>query len=131
MPNRQYSSKRSVSARKTVAALLPAPCYRCGRIVTADMKWEADHTTSRVQAEALGISEVEQDRMVAPAHASCNHKHGAKLGNALKAKAKTEPRRVPQVKRPQLGFFEDTTNTPAAALQNPSLIAAQEAQDGF
>lgn len=101
--NRQYSSKRSVSARKTVAALLPAPCYRCGRIVTADMKWEADHTTSRVQAEALGISEVEQDRMVAPAHASCNHKHGAKLGNALKAKAKTEPRKVPQVKRPQLG----------------------------
>lgn len=67
------------------------------------MKWEADHTISRVQAEALGISEVEQDRLVAPAHASCNHRHGATLGNQLRAKAKAEPRRVPQVKRPQLG----------------------------
>ena len=126
MSKRQYSSKRSVSARKTVAALLPATCYRCGRIVTADMKWEADHTISRVQAEAMGMSEVEQDMLIAPAHASCNHRHGAKLGNELKARAKAEPRRVPKVDRPQLSFSGGITNTPVLRRD----VAIRSAQAG-
>lgn len=127
MPNRQYSSKRSNSARKTVAALLPAPCYRCGRTVTAEMKWEADHTISRIQAEALGISEVEQDRMVAPAHASCNHRHGATLGNQLRAKAQMPPRSVPRVARPQLRFSGEFTNTPASCRTESLPDCPQEA----
>jgi hypothetical protein len=67
------------------------------------MRWNADHPISRVEAEAAGIPQHEQDRMVVPSHASCDAKAGAVLGNQLRAKAKAEPRRVPQVKRPQLG----------------------------
>lgn len=100
---RQYSSKRSVAARQLAAALLPCPCYRCGRIVTADMKWHADHPLARVDAEAMGIPEHEQDRTVVPSHASCDAKAGAETGHKIRAKAKTEPRKVPNVKRPQLG----------------------------
>lgn len=111
---RQYTTKRSVAARKAVAAMLPAPCYRCGRIVTADMKWEADHPMSRVHAEALGISEHDQDQAVVAAHASCNHKHGASIGNALKAKPRTEQRKITRITR-DISFSGELTNTPAAA----------------
>jgi hypothetical protein len=127
MPKRQYTSTRSVAARKIAAALLPCPCYRCGRLVTADMRWNADHPTARVHAEAQGIPEHEQDRTVVPSHRSCDAKAGAKTGNELRAKAKAEPRRVPKVKRPQLQFSSEPSNTPAAAPQNPSLINPQEA----
>lgn len=107
MPKRIYSSTRSNAARRIAAALLPCPCFRCGRIVTADMRWNADHTISRVEAEAAGIPQHEQDRLVVPSHASCDAKAGAKLGNQLRAKAKLQPRRVPQVKRPALGGGAD------------------------
>ena len=114
MPS-NYKSSRSLAARKRVAAQLPAPCYRCGRIVTAEMKWEADHPLSRVQAEALGISEAEQDSTVVPAHASCNHKHGAMIGNQLRAK--TAIRRVTPIRR-EVRFSDGEPTTPAAARQN-------------
>jgi 5-methylcytosine-specific restriction endonuclease McrA len=107
MPSKSnYSSKRSNAARKTVRANGSGPCIRCGRWVDVDLhKWEADHIISRAEAQAHGLSTAELDsaQNLGLAHASCNHKAGAALGNALRAKAKAEPRRVPQVKRPQLG----------------------------
>lgn len=125
---RQYSSTRSSRARKIVAAQLPTNCYRCNRIVTADMKWEADHPMSRVQAEALGISEHEQDQSVVAAHASCNHKAGASLGNAMKAKPRTEQRKITRIKR-AVSFSGETTNTPRLAPQVFSPVSSQEAQN--
>jgi hypothetical protein len=69
------------------------------------MKWEADHPISRVQAEALGIPQSEQDASVVAAHASCNHKHGASLGNKLRTK-RAEFRRVTPIKR-EINFSSD------------------------
>jgi hypothetical protein len=90
-------------------------------MVTADMKWNADHTIARVEAEAAGMPEHEQDRMVVPSHKSCDAKAGAVLGNKLRAKAKARPRVVAKVERPKLKSFSDeATNTPAVAIQNPS-----------
>lgn len=125
---RQYSSTRSQRARKIVAAQLPAACYRCGRIVTADQRWEADHPMSRVQAEALGISEHEQDQAVVAAHASCNHKHGASIGNAIKAKPRIEQRKITPIKR-NVSFSGEVTNTPAAAPQVFYPIAGETSQE--
>lgn len=119
---RKYSSTRSGAARKVAAALLPCPCFRCGRIVTADMRWNADHTISRVEAEAMGIPQHEQDRMVAPSHAHCDASHGAKLGNQLRGRRTPEQRTIPRVERPQLGFFGEDQQSPEGAPQNPSLI---------
>lgn len=124
-----YTSKRASAARKTVEAMLPAPCYRCGRVVTKDMKWEADHPISRVVADQLGISAEDQDRSVLPAHASCNHKAGAVLSNQRKAAVKAESKIIQRVERPQLSFSEDLTNTPAAAPQNLSLEASEGTPD--
>jgi hypothetical protein len=95
------------------------------------MRWEADHTLSRVQAEALGISQAEQDRAVAPAHASCNHKHGAKLGNQLRAQSRTETRTITPIKR-KVEFLEEAPEPRPCAPQvfSPATEEdSQEAQD--
>lgn len=130
MSKRIYTSSRSVAARKIAAAQLPCPCFRCGRVVTADMKWHADHPLSRYEAEALGIPEHEQDAMVVPSHRSCDAKAGAELGNRIRAKAKGKSapaRRVPKVERPTLeAFSEDSTNTPAVA---PQILSPEVARD--
>lgn len=121
MSERKYSSTRSGAARKTAAAMLPCPCFRCGRMVTADMKWNADHPIARVDAEAAGIPQHEQDAMVVPSHRSCDAKAGAKLGNTHRAK-KPKPRTVPKVDRPQLAFSATASRVPGVPLQNPRPI---------
>ncbi len=106
MPKRIYSSTRSNAARKTVAAMGDSPCSICGRIVLVSQhQWQADHITPRAVAEAAGWSstEIDSPSNLGLAHKSCNEAAGTKLGNQLRAKAKATPRRVPQVKRPQLG----------------------------
>lgn len=122
MPStRKYSSTRSNAARKIAAALLPCPCFRCGRIVTADMQWNADHPISRVEAEAQGVPQHEQDAMVVPSHRSCDARAGARLGNKYRAKkSKAETRTVPRVNRPQFQFSDDSSRVPGVPLQNPS-----------
>jgi hypothetical protein len=126
---RQYSSKRSNSARKTVAAQLPAPCTICSRVVLPEHNWQADHITPRAVAEAQGwtAAEIDSASNLGASHASCNARSGQALGNALKAQAKAEPRRVPRVARPQLSFSGDITNTPAVAPQIPSPAGLGEA----
>ncbi|RNL52741.1 hypothetical protein D7003_13605 [Arthrobacter oryzae] len=71
---------------------------------------------SRVHAEALGISEHEQDQACVAAHASCNHKHGASIGNAMKAKPRTEQRKIAPIKR-KIEFSSEGPKTPAVAPQ--------------
>ncbi|TSE15407.1 HNH endonuclease [Arthrobacter sp. KBS0703] len=101
---RKYSSTRSNAARKIAASQLPSPCSICGRIVTAEMQWQADHVVPRVIAEAQGWTQTEIDSPsnTAPAHRSCNERAGAKLGNSHRAKP-AAVRTVPQVQRPGIG----------------------------
>jgi hypothetical protein len=100
------------------------------------MKWEADHIVSRVTAEAQGWTKAEQDAPtnLGLAHASCNHKAGAALGNKLKARPRTEQRKITPIKR-VVQFSSEPSNTPAAAPQvfypAPDSVPSEEAQDGF
>lgn len=130
---RQYSTKRSISARKTVASQLPAPCTICGRVVLPEHNYQADHITPRAVAEAQGWTEAQIDSAsnLGPSHASCNARSGQALGMKLRAQAKATPRSVPQVKRPQVGetsFSESSPNTPAAARH---FLSPEAAQDGI
>lgn len=95
-------------------------------MVTADMRWNADHPTARVHAEALGIPEHEQDRTVVPSHRTCDAKAGAKLGNIHRAQVKAEPRKIPKVSRPSLSFFGEPSRVPGVPLQ---LLSPAPAED--
>lgn len=133
---RKYSSTRSNAARKVAAAMGDSPCTICGRIVlVAVHQWQADHITPRAVAEAHGwtSTEIDSPTNIGLAHKSCNESAGTKLGNQLRAQAKTapRPRRVPQIQRPQLSFSSGHEESPAGALHNLSPNAAQESQDGF
>ena len=71
---RRWGGNDSRKARAIVAPTLPAPCTRCGRIVTADMEWHADHIledTFGGKADAGNLG---------PAHAKCNTSAGGKIG---------------------------------------------------
>lgn len=68
-----YTGKTQADARKYVAALLPAPCYLCGQVVTRDMRWTVEHIIPR----SAGGDHTPDN--LAPAHAHCNYSAGAKL----------------------------------------------------
>jgi|GEM_PF-5102228 len=96
MSKTRYDGVTQRDARARAAAKLPAPCPRCGGLVTTEMNWHADHwPISRDEAKAQGIplSQLE----VWPAHASCN----------VRANHRTTPRRAPRVdtivSRPAIG----------------------------
>lgn len=123
MPS-NYSSSRSNRARKIVAAQLPTNCIRCNRIVTAEMKWEADHIISRAAATALGLdlTQVDDASNLGASHASCNHKANAR---PKQTKAERVEKRIQKVSRPS--FFLTEPRTPAAA---PQVSSPEAAQDG-
>ncbi len=76
--------------RQIVAAMLPAACYRCGGLVTADDDWHADHIVPLV---VTGEQTPGPD-MLAPSHARCNTRHGAQLRHErVRAKANADSRR--------------------------------------
>lgn len=64
--------------RSVLAATLPSPCLEgCGRMVTREEKWHVAHI---IPAALGGQTTLEN---VGVAHASCNTRAGAKLGNAI------------------------------------------------
>ena len=74
-------------ARKRIAALLPAPCWRCGRILDIDDDWTVGHIIDRAVAPHLAEDPDNQ----APECARCNYRAGAAAGNRRRAR---RPRRV-------------------------------------
>lgn len=97
---RKYNPTRAKRVRAAVAVQLPCACSICGRLVTAEMRWHADHVLSRYDAERLGVSDAEADALARPAHASCNTRAGAELKNRI-AKEKPRPRVIERIERPQ------------------------------
>jgi len=72
----------SRAIRPVLAAQLPLPCLEgCGRLVQSGEKWHIAHI---VPAALGGRTELSN---VGVAHARCNHSSGAKLGNAIAARA--------------------------------------------
>lgn len=69
-----------MDARAHVEAMLKQygalPCYRCGRAVTLEMKWDADHVVERVHGGADDPSNYW------PSHMRCNRRAGGQIGAA-------------------------------------------------
>lgn len=134
MPS-NYSSTRSNRARAIVRAQLPAPCFRCGGIVTDQMQWHADHTTPRAFAEAAGLrqDQVDAAHSLAPAHASCNMRANERPSH--KTKAERVAARIPKFQRPTFdnsksdGVFSETHQNPAACSTSFLSDDAEEAQN--
>ena len=96
-PGKRWGGRASTNARKLVAAMLPAPCHRCGELITAEdppASWHAGHIEDRAQGGADASSNY------APEHAACNMSAGGKLGaamtNSRRAKPAVDRERVPQ-----------------------------------
>lgn len=120
----QYNSTRSRRVRTSVAATLPAPCIRCGAVVTAEMRWDADHLLSRADARDLGVSDADCDAMAGPAHRSCNLKAAGELTARRNRERATQPRVIERIERPQPSFLEE----PAVPRALPNKISPQSAE---
>ncbi|APX03378.1 hypothetical protein BWQ92_18105 [Arthrobacter sp. QXT-31] len=88
MSENKWAGRKVTTARAKLTHLLPSPCYRCGRTITGDPQidgdtWDVDHATSRVEGGGHDLQNL------AISHSLCNRRHGGKLGNQRKAKAKT------------------------------------------
>lgn len=73
-----WSGRKVTTARAHWVARLPLPCYRCGKPVTADMKWTVEHLLER----AYGGSETSTSNQWV-SHAHCNYSGGGKIGAAI------------------------------------------------
>jgi hypothetical protein len=77
----------SRKARAHVAQQLPAPCWRCGTMLTEDGPWTVGHLVDRAIAPHLA----DDPDNWAPECARCNYRAGAAAGNRKRART---PRRV-------------------------------------
>lgn len=74
-------------ARAYVGTLLPAPCGRCGQVVTADMAWDVGHIVDQVDAPELAMDPSNWR----PEHSRCNRAAGGRKGRSRQLR----PRRYP------------------------------------
>ena len=64
-------------ARQRIGAQLPAPCWRCGRMLTADQPWTVGHIIDRAIAPHLAADPINW----AADCPRCNYSAGASAGN--------------------------------------------------
>lgn len=79
---KRWGGSKSTKARAKIRAMLPAPCWRCGGVISPDdpeSTWQAGHETDRMDTEALGLPESD----TLPEHTSCNLKAGGQRGAAI------------------------------------------------
>lgn len=69
-------------ARRHVAAMLPAPCWRCGRLLDIDSAWTVGHLIDRADAPHLAADPGNW----APECSRCNYSAGARSGNRRRAR---------------------------------------------
>ena len=61
-----------MTARKQLAATLPAPCVECGRPVTPEDQWDIGHI--------VPLSQGGDPKMDGVSHRTCNRKAGGAIG---------------------------------------------------
>jgi len=79
---KRWGGAQSTKARAKIRAMLPAPCHRCGEIISPEddeSTWQAGHEIDRMDTEALGLPESD----TLPEHTSCNLKAGGRRGAAI------------------------------------------------
>ena len=84
-PAKRWGGRASTNARAQVRRMLPAPCTRCGDLVTNEMEWHADH----IQERTYGGED--NPNNFGPAHAHCNTNAGGKIGAATTNETKVAP----------------------------------------
>jgi hypothetical protein len=94
-PKKRWGGHASTKARAHVRRMLPAPCNRCGNIVTDEMDWHADH----VQERGAGGADTPDNYL--PAHAHCNTSAGGKIGAAITNGTKVAPATITRERRPR------------------------------
>ena len=121
---RKYQGSRVARNRAVVRPLLPTACFRCGDLVTEQMKWHADHMIARAEAEAMGWTEAQIDSPsnLAASHASCDARAGAELVNSRRAR----PRQVVSIRR-EVRFSDGSYEPRREATQKPSPIDSDDA----
>lgn len=75
---KRWGGAQSTKARAKCRSMLPAPCWRCGRLLTREMpetEWQAGHTTDRADGG--------NDGDVMPECTSCNLSAGGRRGAAM------------------------------------------------
>lgn len=93
-PERQrWAGNLSKQARAIVGAMLPAPCWRCGTMLTKDSKWTAGHLTDRVDGGG------NEPGNLAPECSRCNYSAGGKRGAAITNSRKVEAIDINRVRR--------------------------------
>lgn len=79
--SKRWGGRRAQQIRQALAATLPAYCWRCGGVVTAEMAWDVGHAIETDRAPDLtydpDVHRVE--------HAYCNRSAGARYGNAKRS----------------------------------------------
>ena len=94
-PKKRWGGHASTKARARVRAMLPAPCSRCGGLVTDEMDWHADHIQERAQGGA------DSPDNYAPAHAHCNTSAGGRIGAAITNGTRVTPAPITRERRPR------------------------------
>lgn len=73
-----WGGRRAVAARAALAATLPAPCSKCGRLVYPEQRWDLDHLIPRSVRPDLAWDPANH----APSHARCNRRAGQRITTA-------------------------------------------------
>ena len=71
---KRYSGNRVKNARAIVRRMLPAPCWRCGQIITVDMQWVAGHVRGRHE-----YGDDDSPSNLLPEHRKCSDRSGGQL----------------------------------------------------
>lgn len=86
MARRSWSGPKVRKARARIAAMLPAPCWRCGGIIALGDPFTVGHLIDAAVAPWLE----DEPTLQMPEHPHCNFSAGAKAGNARR-----KPKRSP------------------------------------
>ena len=76
----KWGGSKSTAARAVVRRMLPAACWRCGKMITRDdpeSSWHAGHVTDRAAGG------VDDSSNYMPECAGCNTSAGGKVGAAI------------------------------------------------
>ena len=91
----KWGGSASVKARAIVRRMLPAPCWRCGGLITREdpeSAWHAGHVNDR------GAGGEDSASNYMPEHAGCNTSAGGKVGAAI-TNAKRAHTKAPTIAR--------------------------------
>lgn len=80
-------------ARAAVGATLPAPCWRCGKVLTKDDKWTVGHLEDRTDDGTDDLSNLK------PECPKCNYSAGGKRGAEITNSRKVEAVDIARVRR--------------------------------